>query len=648
MRGVRVTTRLIAILFGLCLSNMLWAQCLMPQTPSLMAGGQYNSSFLMAAPNSPYYQPQGYYAPMNTFISQPPLVVPCGPNMNFGSMPMNLTPGPSPALAGFQAAMPALMQGLGQLGDIRSNRQPLSARDFVAQRQIRHYESEPLYGNNRDLVFNNVYQELRPQAPSTQPVTEPERPAPTPEPEPEPETEPELGPGPGPEPEPESETEPEPGPPDTDPEIPLPRPAPGREDTTDDEIDRILEQPVADEPIADEPDVIDVPVVDPIEDPPPPPSLDDVADQLDDVLDAIGDAGNPQLPPCIVTVPTDMGPPHPIVEGALRVMSTFYQSCEVLDTVLDENTPIGTVVVKVEEQENKRTMRSLSPQERAAYIDGHPYLSQLKRSKDAGTFPGESCQDILERPPMFALGSKARITPRNGEVTIDLFTDPRILPQYRGVAQDSGLVTTIDCSGFIQAALTRSGRRIYKDAENFQEIGTSGFITAAQEPNSCLGGVSFSKDPQSNHVPTLKSGDMVIQSSHHMFMVTKTGPDPLGVNRALANGDCTSITVDDFDFELIQSGAARSIGVARMTTRFVGQSQQLLANLLTQAMAACDTAQKDEEAKLASVRTTNGTSFKIVRYTGDDKPECQIADSKIKMPGEECIDECPQFSGGAQ
>lgn len=372
-----------------------------------------------------------------------------------------------------------------------------------------------------------------------------------------------------------------------------------------------------------------------------PPTLNDTVLDVNIALAELPSLGQSPLDPCAVLRNTSPQRNHPIVNGALRTMATFYQSCEVLDIVLDARTPIPPVNVDVFEQENKINRRRLTEENRAQYIAHHPYLSRLQALQTEGSYPGPQCRNILDQPPIFSLGAKPEIRHSQNQIDINLFSNQTEKCQTSNIECDSVPVSAIDCSGFVQAALFASGLKVTKDQRNRRDLGTSGFLAAAHDPQTCIEPARF--ENSDSGINSIQPGDMIVGHDHHMYIIQSVGADPLGINRALENGQCQSITIDQFDFKLIQSGAGRSLGVAQMDTSFPAQSQILLNRLLFEAQKTCQEAQQNRAISPALVQTSRRTEFMVIRHKGSDDPECIIAPESINIEGEECIENCPQL-----
>lgn len=315
------------------------------------------------------------------------------------------------------------------------------------------------------------------------------------------------------------------------------------------------------------------------------------------------------------------------LQGAFRVMATLYQDCESLTRILDHQTPLPELNVSIQEDMNKIKKRMLQRKDREHYFNEHPYLKDRDFDKSSS-----QCRDLRESPPIFSYGAKARFKGGAGG-NIDLFrnqAEQRIC-KYSNVECNSAPVTALDCSGFIHAALKASGLKIQKGSEH-PHYSTIAFNDIAMKEDSCFEELSFSAEQ------TLAPGDIISQSQHHMFMISGVGDDPLGVKKALKNGDCSRINRDDFDFTFIQSGASRSMGVAHLSSDYPEVSTTIFNNLMVMAQETCERAQSGEGRLRARTRSAR-SSMVVMRHAGQSDPEC-IEPSKPTLEGEECVEDC--------
>jgi len=368
------------------------------------------------------------------------------------------------------------------------------------------------------------------------------------------------------------------------------------------------------------------------------------------------------------------------VKGAMRIMATFYQDCDPIDKILDNNYNAPKKLnVPAELQSNGAYKRTMSSQTKEDYIKYHPYIQLVEANKKLkGTSP--QCRDIKKMPPMFSFGGKSHLTRK----LTDIFKDQSAKPTCHssGVACNSVSVTSMDCSSFIQNSLVSQGLRIYPDGRYSgrrnddtqtnlgEDVNTSMFNSIAGNKSSCLEVAEFKGRDSENSIETIKSGDVVSLSAQHTFMIGSVGKDPLGINRVLEHGtkesDCEKINRDVFDFTVFQSGGYESIGVAHVHVNFNGRktakgkkgrlSDSMLSNMTIKARSICVEAMKkkigskDGEYELSDIKLSTGVKgskryndFSIIRHKGKSKAGCTTEPKKI--PGEECVKQCLKKRG---
>jgi hypothetical protein len=643
----------------LIFSPLVQAQCLggspftiMPGQ-SAIAGGQYTNGFLIAPPH--YYQPLNYYAP-NTFISQP-RVVPCTPGFRTGVVPFHhglQMPNQNP----WAAALPSLIGGAGELTNLlfRSDNEAPDYETFGARREAELDRNRPRSSRasstpsgperqTRSLEFESRFVELPRsntagnlgsggvEAPAIVDMARSVQASSPSETETETETVSESGPN-------EDFIGPPAPPVSPRADLDLDNP-PLTDRTATDSPPSILGTDFAPRPPSLSVNEDQPPTLVPTQDQPIiAPTLPELRSTASLVEDALNDLPNIGLPPssdCLVDETPTLASLPRLVRGAFRVMQTFYQSCEVTDIVLDQQTPVNIQVLDEVISSRDETRRALTTDNRNRFIEHHPILRQLQRTD----YPAPQCQNILESPSMFSYGAKPRLNRNQAGVSIDLFQNQAQRCPSSHVECDSLPVIAMDCSGFIQAAMVASGHRIFPDQRDNQERGTSGFLNAALNPESCLRAATFEK--QENSVETLKPGDLITLHAHHMYMITDVGPDPLGIQRALDRGDCDSLDMNEFDFKFIQSGAAGSIGVARMSANSPHHSEIIRARLYYQAKKTCFEMQNDQPLSPPIEQSARRTEFMVIRHLGNQRPECLAAPERIRLQGQECLENCERI-----
>jgi hypothetical protein len=384
---------------------------------------------------------------------------------------------------------------------------------------------------------------------------------------------------------------------------------------------------------------------------------------VDDVNNTLQELLRPSHEACAIFKDNSLSKNDAVI-GAMRVMANFYQDCSVLDQILDENYTIPDLGVTETPNENRISIRELKAEDEEFYINNHPYLKIVKENKESQETPNEQCVNVLENPPIFSYGAKSRIDNRNNNIDILRNQAHEDICKYSNVACDSNPVTSLDCSGFIQASLWAQGLKFYSNGSyqsNTRQINTSNIIDIARDKNSCLEVTDFEASDD-NKVQTIKEGDIISLSRHHTFMIGTTGEDPLGVNRVLKAGksvdDCNKINRDHFDFTIFQSGSFQNIGVSHVHVRSANTELQgngagrISSSILTQmeykAQSICEKAMTKKLAKESmsglkestesEVKTGRSSNvFSIIRHKADD-PTCKK--DPVELKNESCVKGC--------
>ncbi|MEH0860714.1 MULTISPECIES: hypothetical protein [unclassified Halobacteriovorax] len=303
--------------------------------------------------------------------------------------------------------------------------------------------------------------------------------------------------------------------------------------------------------------------------------------------------------------------------GARRVLATIYQSCDAIDFVMDETTPrLSGVSTRPATLTDGSNFRQRVITNRNAMVNSHAILSQLDKDPE---FPSEKCIDTTQRPPVYGYGSRKGLRSRE----INLFT------RGQGVAKNNVQASGIDCSEFISAAFAAEGLKFNKSDRDFNSLTTTSLHYASDNSDSCVKPVEFDL-PYS-----IQSGDIINLKGSHVLMVDTAGPDPLGIRGAAESNSCNSITINDFDFTYIHSGALNNYGPARVSAKIHATKRStMFNNLLAQARTACT---RLVQGRASSQKMRSGR-FSILRHDSGN-PACYYEDYG-KLKGEECINQC--------
>jgi hypothetical protein len=307
---------------------------------------------------------------------------------------------------------------------------------------------------------------------------------------------------------------------------------------------------------------------------------------------------------------------HPAAFGARKVLASMFQSCKALTTVIDGRTPKLRGVSVVDGGSFKK--RKITNTQ--AYVDSHVILSQLKSDP---AYPGESCQDMTKKPPVYGYGSR-KWPNKSGVINLH--------SKGAGVTNSSNAASGIDCSAFISTALGVQGLKVSKDAGPFVDNTTRSFHGLLDRKNSCLKRAEYSADQ------TVMPGDMINVSRSHIVMIDAVGDDPLAVKKFAKTGNCNSISVKDFDFTYIHSGnVPRNYGPSRVHIS-AHSGGTMWNNLRLTAVNMCRRLISGKEGAVSTKSLAGNSKFSVIRHQTAD-PDC-ISDKRVKLKNEECVDGC--------
>ncbi len=305
--------------------------------------------------------------------------------------------------------------------------------------------------------------------------------------------------------------------------------------------------------------------------------------------------------------------------GAQKLLATFFQSCKALDTAITPETPLLQGVTKV------RTSSKTIPYARKVtntnrYVKSHIILNMLDH--DSG-YPGPMCEDMTKKPPVYGYGSR-KLPGKDGEVK--LFT------KGTGVTSSSRPVVAIDCSSFVSIALGSMGLKVNQDGKSFESLTTASFENQVSRKGSCL------KHARFKGYDTIKPGDMINVANSHIVMVDTISDDPLAVKKFSKLKKCDSISISDFDFTYIHSGAIKnSYGPSRVHIS-THNGGTMFNNLRAAAVKQCKRLVAKNEGRVNSDDLAPNGKFAVIRHMSYNH-ECRT-DKKISLQNEKCIEQC--------
>lgn len=319
------------------------------------------------------------------------------------------------------------------------------------------------------------------------------------------------------------------------------------------------------------------------------------------------------------------------LQGARKVFANFFQSCAALEEKITEKTPALTGV----ETKNPTSADSgLAPNiKKVRNVTSTSQLNEtnifMLKATEGKDYPGANCKDMRDTPPVYAWGGKAKFNKTAGK--LDLFQN------RAGVTRASkDKSVSIDCSGFIAAAMANMGLKIDSKQTSYQDFGTSTIKEASEKENSCL--------PSATIEPTdiIRPGDIYNHSGSHVIMIDEIGEDPLAVERFAKIGQCNDITVEDFNFTYLHSGAIKgSYGPSRVHVSTHGNGDDdMMSNLRSLAIKMCQSKVEGSNIRQKSNELFSSRKFSIMRHDSE-REDCYH--EPVPLEGEECLKDCPNI-----
>jgi hypothetical protein len=282
-----------------------------------------------------------------------------------------------------------------------------------------------------------------------------------------------------------------------------------------------------------------------------------------------------------------------LASGAHKVMASYYQSCEALK--------VGNGIPTAD--------RNHTPQS---------VISSLKKK---GKYPaGSSCQDATRPSRHYKLGSRFS---RDSKGNVD------------------PVKSSVDCSGFVSAALTASGLKWDKGQKNPYQIKGTANIHDTGRSSSCF------DSPKLSDEESLLPGDILNSSNDHVVIIDSVGKDPMGLNTAQTKNDCYTLTHHDLDFTIVHSSKYKGQnGVHRMHISKYYATNRLVKGVVAHAKKLCLEKFKKQADNVISSRPMKmkpgkrgSRYFSIMRHKGKDEPGCTF-DRPQAVAGEACIENC--------
>lgn len=302
---------------------------------------------------------------------------------------------------------------------------------------------------------------------------------------------------------------------------------------------------------------------------------------------------------------------HPLVYGARKVMATAYQSCRVLDIPLvPHNIPDIQGIVETEWHGiGDGIRRNISSIERVNAT--HYYLNQLQK---VSSTPYQGCPNIFENPLIFDFGGKPYFSDNYHRINL-----------FRNAGSGTSALG-VDCSGFAMAAFASAGLRVQRN----KPIKAS-YINAVSS--------WMLKDPEGSRLNCLqkitardnyplRTGD-IISAKGHVVIVDRMTKDPFGLSHARSAQDCNNISLNQFQFSIIQSTSEfNGMGINRIHIRDTAHPE-LTSGLIQYASNVCY-----RKLGISNFKSTNDIT--ISRHTLD----LQCTEKEWYLVRQECIQGC--------
>lgn len=315
------------------------------------------------------------------------------------------------------------------------------------------------------------------------------------------------------------------------------------------------------------------------------------------------------------------------LEGALRILTSKYQTCKILTNIGGSESFEGKTPAILEVWKRKNEYPNSKPN--PACKDSTTLSNKLATRNIY-----KSKAKVLTSPLEYSQGWRG--------------------PEIRG---NNLLVheSATDCSSFVSGALMAVGLKMSKNSTQNNFLST----TATIESDIESGKSCFEKIEYSGVDDVIRSGDVLNDSrGGHVVMVDRLGEDPLGIKKVLsplktegvaldsakkeAAEKCKMISLKDMDLTIVHSTTSKTgNGIVRETANAI-QSGSAVGILVNHARYSC-LRLLNVYPQQASFNSSKGVcpTCSILRHKGTKDPLCVLKE-KPKVQGEECINECLQ------
>lgn len=326
------------------------------------------------------------------------------------------------------------------------------------------------------------------------------------------------------------------------------------------------------------------------------------------------DEGGPVVAP-IVQEPSKFSAKALPVQGAVRVLTTAYQSCQAGRIPAMNAATASAQGISIIGTHSNGVGKIRKVSNLASLQKTHYYIRE-------GSESASGCFKVPNNPLIYDYGGKPYAT-SSDTATLDLFRD----------AGSGGAVLGIDCSGYVFSALAVSGLRLApgKKLKASLVYGVNSRMMMNPESNglSCLSHVKFTSGQ------VLKNGD-ILASTGHVVMLDSVSADPFGVFRLQKASDCVTANINyrNFTFDVLQSSPSKgSVGINRMRAAdYLAESSGMRTALIQYAVAAC-------KARFGVSTTALPAEARLTRH----KQTAECKDTAVRLERESCVSSCPVF-----
>jgi hypothetical protein len=297
-------------------------------------------------------------------------------------------------------------------------------------------------------------------------------------------------------------------------------------------------------------------------------------------------------------------------------------------------------------KEGELRIRSLKTENFGKYADWH-YAFRGLAGRAQPPFPAPGCVDVTrERPPIYGFGSKSSIVVEKGKsekLEVRACRNTMRNGDADGIGDRAGgSVSAIDCSGFVSASLIAAGLNLTPHASrSTPDLGTGRFSEFTTRKGGCL-------EVGSIQAPGgIRAGDILNLAGAHVVLVDRVGPDPLGIQKAMTENDCDSISRDSFDFTIAHSGSFGDLGPARIDAKMAlrkgggGPMGSGMEEALVQlAILTCEKSlrEKNPSAEVSSASLKKFPKFTSYRHDSSIPGCMKSASERARLVGESCLE----------